>query len=81
MPSGYEPVEKAPDGLQLPFRAGAIGIPTHRLRTGITDDSATGEPNTMVDDTDYWTLGISILPNLPPGRSVVSQSNHNFCMG
>ena len=28
---------------------------------------ATGEPNTMVDDTDYWTLGISILPaNLPP---------------
>src|SRR6478672_5240906 len=39
MPSGYEPVEKAPDGLQLPFRAGAIGIPTHRPRTGITDDS------------------------------------------
>ena len=62
MPSGYEPVEKAPDGLQLPFRAGAIGIPTHRLRTGITDDSATGEPNTMVDHTDYWTLSISILP-------------------
>ena len=29
----------APDGLQLPFRAGAIGIPTHRPRTGITDDS------------------------------------------
>ena len=54
MPSGYEPVEKAPDGLQLPFRAGAIGIPTHRLRTGITDDSATGAPNTMVDHIDYW---------------------------
>ena len=40
MPSGYEPGEKAPDGLQLPFRDGAIGTPTHRLRTGITDDSA-----------------------------------------
>ena len=36
--------------------------PPHRLRTGITDDSATGEPNTMVDHTDYWTLSISILP-------------------
>jgi hypothetical protein len=54
MPSGYEPSQKAPDGLQLPFRAGAIGTPTRGLRTGITDDSATGEPNTMVDHIDYW---------------------------